>query len=139
MSSLTLPDFFNRLNKDTMHLVDEFYAENVIFTDPAVTLTGREAIKKYYSNQYQNLISIRFDFESVQTLGDEQMAVWKMTMRHKALQNGREIVVDGMTHLRLRNGKVFYHRDYFDMGVFIYENIPLLGSLVRFVKKRLHP
>ncbi|MBL8995198.1 MAG: nuclear transport factor 2 family protein [Spirochaetia bacterium] len=139
MSSLGLPEFFNRLNKDTMSLVDEFYDEKIVFVDPVVTLTSREAIKTYYSNQYQNLISIKFDFESIQSQGDEQMAVWKMTMCHKALQGGRPIVVDGMTHLRLKNGKVVYHHDYFDMGVFIYENIPLLGRLVKFVKKKLHP
>lgn len=136
---LSLPDFFNRLSKDTMHLVDEFYAENVVFTDPVVTFSNREAIKQYYSNQYQNLISIRFDFENLQTQGDEQMAVWKMTLCHKALRGGKPIVVDGMTHLRFKNSKVVYHRDYFDMGVFIYENIPVLGRIIQFIKKKLHP
>jgi len=32
---------------------------------------------------------------------------------------------------------VIYHRDYFDMGAFVYENIPVLGSVVRYTKKRL--
>ena len=30
-----------------------------------------------------------------------------------------------------------YHRDYFDMGEFIYERVPVLGSVIRAIKRRL--
>ncbi|WHI49643.1 hypothetical protein P3339_14310 [Microbulbifer sp. MLAF003] len=33
--------------------------------------------------------------------------------------------------------KVFYHEDFYDMGAMVYEQVPLLGSLIRKIKSRL--
>jgi hypothetical protein len=34
-------------------------------------------------------------------------------------------------------GKVIYHRDYFDMGAFIYERVPVLDRVIAYVKGKL--
>ena len=34
-------------------------------------------------------------------------------------------------------GKVCQHRDYFDLGAMLYEQLPLLGPVVRTIKMRL--
>jgi hypothetical protein len=39
--------------------------------------------------------------------------------------------------LRTRNGKIYYHRDYFDMGAMLYEHLPLLGRIIQRLKHRL--
>ena len=36
-----------------------------------------------------------------------------------------------------QDGKVFQHHDYFDMGEFIYERVPVLGGVIRAIKNRL--
>ena len=41
------------------------------------------------------------------------------------------------SYLKTRNGKIYYHRDYFDMGAMVYEQLPLLGRIVRKIKQRL--
>lgn len=45
----------------------------------------------------------------------------------------RPIVVVGCSHLRFHS-LVAHQRDYFDAGALIYENIPLLGAIVRRIK-----
>jgi hypothetical protein len=30
-----------------------------------------------------------------------------------------------------------FHRDYFDLGEFVYERIPVLNSVVKFIKNRM--
>lgn len=57
-----------------------------------------------------------------------------MHLRHKRIKRGREIMVDGISHLRVRDGKVCFHRDYFDAGQLLYENLPLVGRIIRFIK-----
>ena len=62
-----------------------------------------------------------------------------MELRAKGLKGGERVLLDGTSHIRYggESGKVIYHRDYFDMGAFVYENIPVLGPIVRYTKKRL--
>ena len=35
------------------------------------------------------------------------------------------------------DGRVAYHRDYWDAAEEVYEKIPLLGGLLRWIKRRL--
>jgi limonene-1,2-epoxide hydrolase len=129
--------FFKELNKDNMHLVDIFYHQEVKFQDPVETINGTKNIKKYYENMYQNVKSIKFDFTSFIESEDTIVAIWTMTLVTDALNGGGPVVVDGNSVIKFTNGKAIYHRDYFDMGAFIYENIPVLGFLVKKVKERL--
>jgi limonene-1,2-epoxide hydrolase len=129
--------FFNGFNKDTPHLLDEFYAPDVEFHDPVSEIRGIVGIRAYYAKMYENLISIRFDFDREVEQGGEVFAPWVMHMRHKALAGGKEIVVPGVSHFRFKDGKAVYHRDYFDMGAFVYEHVPVIGAGVRYVKKKV--
>ena len=133
----SIPDFFNGLNKDTMGRLDDFYAADVLFRDPVSEIRGVAGIKAYYAKMYENLVSIRFDFDKEVGQGDEIVAPWVMHMRHKGLDGGKEIVVPGVTHIKFKNGKAVYHRDYFDMGAFVYEHVPVIGAGVRYVKRKV--
>jgi hypothetical protein len=62
---------------------------------------------------------------------------WTMLLRHKAIKHGQLIRVEGSSYLKHRNGKVYYHRDYFDLGALVYENVPLIGSLIKLIKNRM--
>lgn len=133
----SIPAFFNGFDKHHPELLDEFYAADVEFHDTVSDLRGLAALKTYYAKLYENLISIRFDFGAIVESGDEAFAPWTMRMRHKAVNGGREIALEGVSHIRFRNGKAVYHRDYFDMGAFVYEHVPVLGAGVRYVKKKV--
>lgn len=130
---------FNNFNSDTLHLADDFYDPDVVFQDPIVELTGRDALKAYYADMYKNVTSIRFDFSDGIEKDEEVVVFWTMELRAKGLKGGEPVLLDGNSHIKFggESGKAIYHRDYFDMGAFVYENVPVLGSLVRYTKKRL--
>ena len=134
--ALGVEEFFNGLNKETMPLVDRFYAEDTHFLDPVVDLQGRAAVRKYYENLYRNVESIRFEFSNQVKQGNEQVSFWTMVLKARSLNGGKEIRVIGNSHFRFDpgTGLALYHRDYFDMGEFIYERIPVVGGLIRFIK-----
>ena len=139
----SVQEFFNGFNKDTLELVDQFYAPQAHFLDPVVDLQGRDAIRKYYANLYANVISIRFEFSgevnSRGEQGDEKVAFWTMVLKHKKLRGGQEVRVIGNSHFRFdpQTGQAVYHRDYFDMGEFIYEGLPVVGGVIRYVKRKM--
>jgi hypothetical protein len=142
MKDLTLKDkieyFFAHLSKDKMELVDEFYHPQVHFIDPVGTLDGAAKIKTYYSNMYKNVTSLRFDFSDFILSGDTVVAIWKMTLVTEKLNSGEPIIVDGNSVIRFDDkGLAIYHRDYFDMGAFIYENVPVVGFVVKKIKEKM--
>ena len=129
---------FNELTKDNMHILDGFYHPDVVFEDPLGRIEGLPALKRYYLRMYRNVETIRFDFSDHLVDGDTHLAAWTMRMQVKGFNRGREIVLDGNSLIRFGEGDlVTYHRDYFDMGAMVYEHIPVIGYLVRRVKKRL--
>lgn len=132
-----IEEFFNLFSKERMDLVDVFYDEDVHFIDPMVNFKNRGQLRSYYEKLYQNVESIRFDFLAHIKEGDTHMAAWRMTLVAQKFNGGRPVVVDGISHVRFggKEGKAVYHRDYFDMGAFVYEHVPVVSSLVRLVKK----
>jgi hypothetical protein len=56
-----------------------------------------------------------------------------MDVRHRRLG---EVRLPGASHLRY-DRLITAHRDYFDAGAMLYERLPLLGPLVRAVRRRV--
>lgn len=127
---------FEKLTKNTLHLIPEFYDTNIEFHDPVGMIKGTDKITAYYKNMYQNVKSIKFEFSQFIESEDMVVGVWKMTLVTDKLKGGEPIVVDGNSVIKFKNGKAIYHRDYFDMGVFVYENIPGLGFVIKKIKDR---
>lgn len=128
---------FDKLTIDTLHIVDEFYHPEVEFKDPVGTVRGTKKLKEYYANMYQNVKTLSFEFSDFIESGNQVVGIWKMTLTTDKLKGGEPIILDGNSVIRFApNGQVIYHRDYFDMGAFVYENISGLGFIVKKVKER---
>jgi limonene-1,2-epoxide hydrolase len=129
---------FNQLNKDTLHLLENIYTPDVKFRDPVHELNGLPALRDYYGRLYDGVVSCHFDFEAEVIQGQQGMLVWTMRFQHARFQRDKMMELRGVSHLRfLDDGRVKDHRDYFDMGEFIYERVPVLGGIIRAIKKRL--
>ncbi|MBE0582292.1 MAG: nuclear transport factor 2 family protein [Desulfofustis sp.] len=137
----TLDDFlavYHRLAADNLELLDRIYSADIEFCDPAHEIRGLDALRHYFAELYRNVDSISFSFGRTHRVGSEAYLSWRMSFRHPKLARGRTIEVDGLSYLKFNdNGKVSYHRDYFDLGAMLYEHLPLLGSLVKTIKRRL--
>lgn len=131
-------EFFDKLDSAHLELVDKFYDRNTVFQDPVHQLKGSEAVKHYYSALYKNVEEIKFEYGKSIESGDTVSLSWRMHLKASSL--GYEpITVDGVSLITFGGleGKAISHRDYFDMGEFIYEHIPVLKSVIGFIKGRL--
>lgn len=144
MSSELVQQIFNALNRDTLALVDDLYAVDVTFIDPLHRVEGRAALREYFAKMYANVSAIRFDFEGETATPDELVLYWTMTYSHPRLNGGKPVSVPGCSRLQFvidpmspDAGRVRLHRDYFDAGALLYEQVPLLGRAVRFLKGRV--
>lgn len=129
---------FTELRADNLQILDDFYDPETHFEDPLGAHRGLSTVKKYYGGLYQNVQSIRFDYLDTISEPNKHLLVWKMTLQAKNLNKGEPVVVFGNSVIKFNESNlVSYHRDYFDMGEFIYEHVPILGWLVKKAKARL--
>ena len=77
-----------------------------------------------------------FAFEEEVGQGDRAVLTWTMSLRHPRLNGGKLVTVPGSTHIRFHD-KVFSHRDHFDAGAMLYEQLPLIGTVIRIIKDRV--
>lgn len=129
---------FTNLRADNLHILDDFYAKDTEFIDPLGKHKGIESVRSYYKGLYQNVKEIKFDYQDIISNGNTHVLVWKMTLKAQGLNGGNPVIVDGNSYIKFnQQDLVIYHRDYFDMGEFIYEHIPILGWTIQKVKNRL--
>ncbi len=129
---------FDNLSSNNLKILDDFYDPKTKFIDPLGEHLGLDSVREYYKNLYQNVKEIHFKYHEIISNGNTHILIWTMTLRTDALNGGKPTTLDGNSHITFNDANlVVYHRDYFDMGEFIYEHIPVLGWTIRQVKNRL--
>lgn len=116
------------------------YAENIVFVDPITTHTGLVEVKGYFSNLLTQAKSCKFDIADILPCGENKknithVANWTMTL---VLNSGdKTITLDGTTQLAVKDDIIVYHKDYYDLGEMVYEHVPLLGFVIKKIKRKL--
>jgi len=123
---------FARLTPDTQMPLAELYAPDVDFEDPLHRIVGLDALAKYFDKLNKRVVSAEFVFGTQVVAATEAALTWEMTVRIRRPR--QTIVVPGVSVLRF-DERITSQRDYFDVGAMLYERLPLLGWLLRKVKR----
>jgi len=111
------------------------YSPSVYFNDGFVELKGSDAVARYLGRSAEQTAEIKVDVEEVIKTESAVYVRWTMTFTTKG---GTTVIAPGISHLRFnQDGRITYHRDYWDAGSALAEFVPLAGSLLRAVKARL--
>ena len=138
MSLNNFKTIYNQLNAKNVELIDGLYSEDVVFQDPFHQVNGLSQLKRYFRELYQGVEYIKFDFGDSVSNENSHFVCWTMSLIHPKLNGNKKFKVEGSSWLKTAgDGKIIFHRDYFDAGEMLYENIPFLGRLVRWLKGRL--
>ncbi len=134
-----MQDVYNRLNRDTVKngLLAELYDRDVVFVDPLHRIEGLDNLQRYFEGLYKNVEEISFRYLTEWEQNNEAMLRWEMTFRHPKLKSGAPILVPGVTYLTFGK-KITRHQDYFDSNQMIFDQVPVLGSLLGWLKGRLN-
>jgi len=129
-----LAGWYESLTPETLARIGDHYAGNAWFKDPFNEASGREAIRRVFAHMFETLREPRF--RVTDRIADENGAMLVWEFRFGA--GRRQYLVRGASHLRFdARGKVTYHRDYWDTGEELYAKVPLLGALMRGLRRRL--
>jgi len=126
---------FEDTGKLDINQLDRLYAKDVHFKDPIHDIQGVDSKKNYMEKLCKNIDSCRFVYlDQVQEKGKAYIK-WDMYFSHPSLKKG-EHKVRGISQINY-DTRIFYQEDVYDMGSMIYEKVPVLGSVVSFLKNRL--
>ena len=78
----------------------------------------------------------RFVVHDIMQQGDQCFLTWDFIFRFKRFSREQQTVRGG-SHLKLdAAGLVTLHRDYWDAAEELYEKLPAVGALMRWLKRR---
>ena len=131
-------DTYRKLSHETLHLLDTIYDHEIHFIDPVHEIKGLSPLKNYFSRLYENIDRIDFLFLNPVRVGNEGYVHWEMRYAHPKIGRGRDITVPGASFVTFaKDDKVRYHRDFFDLGSMVYQHLPVLGTIVKTVNRRI--
>jgi len=132
-----LVGFFEQLTPASVARMPEFYAPQARFKDPFNDVHGLAAISTIFSHMFVALESPRFVVVERIVQGHQCFLTWEFRFRFKNFKKHEDQVILGASHVVFaENGLVSLHRDYWDAAEELYEKLPAVGSLMRWLKKR---
>lgn len=127
-------DYFEHLRREDLARIGAIYAADARFKDPFNEVQGTAAIARIFEHMFESLDSPRFVVHEARADGPQAFLTWDFVFR----RGGRELVVRGATHLVLAaDGRIAVHRDYWDAAEELYEKLPLIGGLMRWLRRRI--
>jgi hypothetical protein len=126
--------WFEALTPETLGAIDSIYSVDASFRDPFNQITGLSGVTQVYQHMFDSLQSPKFVITNRIVQGLQAFVSWHFNFAMR----GRSFQIVGCTHFVLNaEGLITVHRDYWDAAEELYEKIPLLGSLMRFLKRKL--
>ncbi len=128
---------FENLSQEDVRSLTSLYTADAYFKDPFNEVCGHAAIIGIFEHMFNQVKEPKFTVTSSIHQGNDAFIVWNFSFRLKnSLQAERHI--HGSSHIRFRaDHKVYYHRDYWDAAEELYEKVPILGCLMRFIKLKI--
>ena len=133
-----LVDFYENLAAADVARLGDLYAPEAYFRDPFNEVRGVEAIQRIFGAMFEQLADCRFRI--VDTVVDERGATAHLGLHvpHPPLPAaGRAVHPRREPPALRRDGLVVHHRDYWDAADELYAKLPLIGPVMRFLKRRL--
>lgn len=128
-------DLFEYLQIDKIELCESLLSETFRFQDPFNDLTGAESFKKLMWKTIEDVKDPKFKVLNQIWQGDILFLRWRFSGQVKLIGN---MDIIGMSELSFNDqGLLDHHIDYWDPAHHVYEKLPVLGGLIRFIRRPL--
>lgn len=127
--------YANMLKMD-LAAIDRIYASDIIFRDPITMLRGLPSLQDYLAATISNVTECRFEYLDELYSDSTAYLKWNMHFRHPRLAAGELLTVRGISQLQF-NERIYFHEDSYDVGQILYEHVPVLGGVNRWLKTRM--
>lgn len=128
MNSLTIEDiqkWFECLSEKSLAGISEIYSKDCFFKDPFNEIVGSDRLARLFSHMFNKLENPHFVFIDLIDKDEQFFLTWDFIFK----KSGKEFRIHGSSHLKIKDDKVFYHRDYWDVGEEILLKVPVVKNI----------
>jgi ketosteroid isomerase-like protein len=127
---------FEQLTSPDVARLGEFYTLDARFKDPFNEVQGITQVQRIFGHMFDALAEPRFVVRDIVVEGDQCFLTWDFLFRFRRFGDEPQ-TVHGSSHLRFAaDGRIESHRDYWDAAEELYEKLPVLGTLMRWLRRR---
>ena len=129
-------DQFENLAPNSIDALVALYSKDAFFKDPFNEVKGHAHIKHIFSHMFTQVNNPHFVIKNTLENGSQACLIWEFIFQ---LKQSSEInqAIRGCTWMTFNEELLITeHRDYWDAAEELYEKIPVLGALMRWLKKR---
>lgn len=132
-----LATFFTTLSPQSVAQLPMHYDAQARFKDPFNEVQGLAEITRIFRHMYVALDQPHFVITGQLVDGAQAFLTWEFRFRFKRFDTRTVQTVRGASHVVFNEqGLVTLHRDYWDAAEEVYEKLPVLGSVMRWLKQR---
>jgi len=137
MNHAALKEFFETLAPNTRaKAFENIYDKNVHFKDPFNDVIGLDGVYKIFSHMYRNLNEPKFLLHEFVQKENVLYIHWQFHFMFKNETKAHSF--DGLSRLVLNEEqKIIEHIDYWDAAEHMYGKLPLIGSILRYIKRKI--
>ncbi|MGY8994433.1 MAG: nuclear transport factor 2 family protein [Rhodospirillales bacterium] len=126
--------YLEALTVDRVRDIQNYVSENVTFRDPIHDVTGSVKMRRIFERLFAIVSDIEFHIDSHATNGRIVFFRWILT----GLLSGKRWTVEGVTRLSFDDqGMVTSHLEYWDAASQLYDRFPVIGSILRWLRRRI--
>ncbi|MDJ0686274.1 MAG: nuclear transport factor 2 family protein [Alphaproteobacteria bacterium] len=127
---------FEDLTPDRLDALCALCAEGVRFKDPFNDLTGRPAFRRVFEDMFERTRDPKFTLHAVAVSGATGYLHWGLEF----IPAGSKKLwrFDGMSIVTVgADGLIESHIDHWDAAEQLYEKLPVIGAVLRLIKRQL--
>jgi len=137
LATARLAQFFEALTPQSVAQLPTLYDAQARFKDPFNEVQGLPEIERIFRHMYVALDRPHFVITGQLVDGAQAFLTWEFRFRFKRFDTHTLQTVRGGSHILFNEqGLVTLHRDYWDAAEELYEKLPWVGGLMRWLKKR---
>lgn len=137
MTKEKITQFFENLTDTApIETFKDVYNDEIQFKDPFNEVVGIQSVYSVFAHMYRNLDNPRFVIKEY--VDKENIAYVKWEFLFSFKKEKKENTFEGVSRLEMNEeGKVIRHIDYWDAAEHMYEKMPLIGALLRYIKQKI--
>lgn len=128
---------FETLTPAGVETLDAIYVPDARFKDPFNDVQGLGEIQRIFRHMYVALENPRFLITERIVQGPQCFLTWEFHFGFRRFKQGQAQCILGGSHLVLdASDRITLHRDYWDAAEELYEKLPVLGGVMRWLKRQ---
>lgn len=128
---------FETITPESVSQLGRIYSSHAHFKDPFNDVRGLAEVQRIFAHMFVALDAPRFVVTRRIVDGAHCFLAWEFRFKFRRFDTVTEQCVYGGSHLQLApDGRILDHRDYWDAAEELYEKLPLVGTLMRWLKRR---